>query len=113
MKKVIALGSIQNDSYRSNGAQRLHTKIIGALKEKKELPKKFSRWKNYFDIWHKYIKDIGSNCLQVNISHATSVNHFDGIIVGVDNFFQFQEIIHLQKEQQLSRVEMKVRTLIH
>ncbi|MGC6366819.1 MAG: hypothetical protein ACON35_02330 [Candidatus Marinamargulisbacteria bacterium] len=41
MKKVIALGSIQNESYRSNGAQRLHTKIIGALIEKKELPKKY------------------------------------------------------------------------
>ena len=67
--------------------------LQGLLLMEKELPKKFSRWKNYFDIWHKYIKDIGSNCLQVNISHATSVNHFDGIIVGVDNFFQFQEII--------------------
>ena len=67
--------------------------LQGLLLMEKELPKKFLRWKNYFDIWHKYIKDIGSNCLQVNISHATSVNHFDGIIVGVDNFFQFQEII--------------------
>ena len=68
------------------------------LMKKKKMPKKFLRWENLWRKWYSW-QDKHSNIdpLHVCIGFVNSLTDVDRIIVGVNSYSQFRDIVEVKK----------------
>jgi len=64
------------------------------LLPKEQRPEKFNRWKSLWDRWDKWIEDTGQTPLQACLRHAISFEDVEKVVVGVDSFLQFEQVLN-------------------
>jgi len=63
------------------------------LMEQNKIPKKFSRWSNLWNAWHKSLKHTGISPLAVCLEYPLSLREIDHVILGMDSTKQLFEIL--------------------
>ena len=67
------------------------------LMPRSEIPKKFERWNNLWDIWHTDLSKYQCSAMAACLSYPISLSEVDKVVVGVDNKHQLEELIHITK----------------
>ena len=66
------------------------------LLEKKNMPKKFLKWDNVWDNWFKFLNEHQNlDPIQICTNYVISNKKIDKVVIGIDNFNQFNQIINL------------------
>ena len=89
---------------RSNGTE-IHARSVFMqgllLMDKKERPKKFNRWENFWLIWEQFLKNKKLSALEACLSFVNNEKEIDKIVVGVDSLKQFNQILKCRNFDQL------------
>jgi aryl-alcohol dehydrogenase-like predicted oxidoreductase len=72
------------------------------LKNLNEIPPEFMKWKSIWINWHKWLDESKITAIEACLAFPMSFKEIDKVIVGVDNFFQFSEIITSLKHSNLN-----------
>ena len=71
------------------------------LMDFKKIPKKFYPWKKFFFIWHNWIKKENITAVNACYSFVSKSKFISKILIGVNNFSQFEEIINIKVKKKL------------
>ena len=66
------------------------------LKKSAELPVKFKKYSNIFINYHQWLKKNNLNSFTACLYFISSIKFVKKIVVGVDNYFQLQDIMNLK-----------------
>ena len=72
------------------------------LMSKNEIPSKFSQWNFFFDRWFLELKKKNLSPVQACLSYPMSLTQVDRVVIGVDNLFQFKNLIEASKIKSLN-----------
>jgi aryl-alcohol dehydrogenase-like predicted oxidoreductase len=61
---------------------------------KKNIPNKFFRYKNFFENWENICKKKKMTKYEVCLKYALSNSYIDKVIVGIDSSRQFKKLIN-------------------
>jgi aryl-alcohol dehydrogenase-like predicted oxidoreductase len=61
-------------------------------------PHKFDRWRDIWDEWERWLEAVGLTPLEACLRYALSEQMLDRLVIGVDSFQQFKEIVAVAGE---------------
>ena len=65
------------------------------LLNKENLPNQFKKWKSLFEKWQKWLEFNNISAVEACLGHCLSFKEVDCVVVGVDSFMHFNEVIEL------------------
>lgn len=65
------------------------------LLNKENLPNQFKKWKSLFEKWQKWLEYNNISAIEACLGHCLSFKEVDCVVVGVDSFMHFNEVIEL------------------
>ena len=65
------------------------------LLNKENLPNQFKKWKSLFEKWQKWLEFNNISAVEACLGHCLSFKEVDCVVVGVDSFIHFNEVIEL------------------
>jgi len=65
------------------------------LLNKENLPKQFKKWNSLFEKWQSWLKFNNISAIEACLGHCLSFKEIDCVVVGVDSFIHFNEVIDL------------------
>ena len=68
------------------------------LMKRQKIPKKFLIWNKFFHKWFNFLEEKKVDPVSICLINALSKKEFSKILIGVDNFLQFQNIISIIKK---------------
>jgi len=64
------------------------------LLSKEQRPEKFNHWKSLWDRLDRWLEETGQTPLQACLMYALSFSEVEKVVVGVDSFSQFEQILN-------------------
>jgi len=65
------------------------------LLKKENLPNQFKKWKSLFEKWQTWLEFNNISAVEACLGHCLSFKEVDCVVVGVDSFMHFNEVIEL------------------
>lgn len=65
------------------------------LLNKENLPNQFKKWKSLFEKWQMWLEFNNISAVEACLGHCLSFKEVDCVVVGVDSFMHFNEVIEL------------------
>ena len=70
------------------------------LMDKKQRPKKFNRWENFWQIWEQFLEHERLSALEACLSFVKNEKEIDKIVIGVDSLQHLNQILTCQHIKQ-------------
>ena len=67
-----------------------------------QIPTIFERWSHLWDNWHHQLKELKTTPLAACLSYPMSLFQVDKVVVGVDSYYQLNELIQTSKNLRTS-----------
>ncbi len=93
-KRMIDSGMLEN--LHKNGIE-VHARSVFLqgllLMSKNNIPKKFNRWNDLWQIWHQWLNENQISPLEASLKYAISISEISKVLVGVQSRSQLEEIV--------------------
>lgn len=70
------------------------------LLDKRERPRKFNRWENFWTIWEQFLNNESLSALEACLSFVNNEKEINKIVVGVDSLEQLNQILNCRLIEQ-------------
>jgi len=64
------------------------------LMSREDVPVKFARWTDLFNLWHEWLSNNSVSAVQACLAYPLSFSDIDRVVIGVDSVSQLEQIIN-------------------